>query len=97
MKILWHSSAPMFSESARAKIPPYQPDLDAVRMPDDDGRQTWNPGGYPEVTHLCPPEGSGVMPCCGRTPLEVPTYHRLTLDPALATCTGNIPTARIER
>ena len=39
-----------------------------------------------EVTHQCPPTGSGVMPCCGRAPLEVPRRHRMTLDPALVTC-----------
>lgn len=39
-----------------------------------------------EITHQCPPEGSGLMPCCGRTPLQVPDTDRLTLDPALVTC-----------
>ena len=39
-----------------------------------------------EVTHRCPPEGSGTMPCCGRTPFEVPRWHRMTLDPELVTC-----------
>ena len=45
-----------------------------------------NPEGRPEVIHRCPPEGSGVMPCCDRTPLQVPPWHRLTLDPSLVTC-----------
>lgn len=42
-----------------------------------------------EVVHMCPPEGSGLMPCCGRTPFEVPRWeHRITLQPSLVTCTG---------
>lgn len=39
-----------------------------------------------EVVHSCPPPGSDVMSCCGRTPFEVPRYHRMTLDPDLVTC-----------
>lgn len=42
-----------------------------------------------EVTHACPPTGSGVMPCCERTPFEVPRWHRMTLDPDLVTCDGS--------
>jgi hypothetical protein len=41
-----------------------------------------------EITHRCPPSGSGTMPCCRRTPFEVPSYHRMTLDPNLVTCLG---------
>jgi hypothetical protein len=37
------------------------------------------------VTHRCPPEGSGIMPCCGRTPFEV-LDDRITLDDSLVTC-----------
>jgi hypothetical protein len=37
-------------------------------------------------THRCPPEGSNVMPCCGRSPYEVPLKHRITTDPRLVTC-----------
>lgn len=40
---------------------------------------------YAEIVHACPPDGSGRMPCCGRTPFEVPK-DRMTLDPALVTC-----------
>lgn len=39
-----------------------------------------------EVTHRCPPSGSGLMPCCDRTPFEVPEWHRLTLDDPPVTC-----------
>ena len=54
----------------------------------DRARARWNPQGHLEVVHRCPPIGSGEMPCCGRTPIEVPQWHRLTLDPALVTCEG---------
>lgn len=40
-----------------------------------------------ETTHQCPPEGSGTMPCCDRTPFEVPDSDRMTLEPELVTCT----------
>lgn len=39
-----------------------------------------------EVTHRCPPSGSGLTPCCNRTPFELPRSHRITLDPQLVTC-----------
>ena len=39
-----------------------------------------------EVTHQCPPKRSGVMPCCGRTPFEVPRTDRMTVDLSLVTC-----------
>jgi len=38
------------------------------------------------LTHACPPDGSGVMPCCGKTPFEVPPTDRITQDPNLVTC-----------
>ena len=38
------------------------------------------------ITHQCPPNGSGIMPCCGRTPFDVPVYHRVTEDLSLVTC-----------
>jgi hypothetical protein len=41
-----------------------------------------------ETTHACPKRGSGVTPCCGRSPFELPRTDRLTLDPALVTCTA---------
>lgn len=39
-----------------------------------------------EITHRCPPIGSGVMPCCGRTPFEVPRTDRMTEQDALVNC-----------
>ena len=38
------------------------------------------------VTHTTPPQGSSVMPCCGRTPYEVPHTDRMNENPARATC-----------
>jgi len=38
------------------------------------------------ITHQCPPDGSGIMPCCGRTPFEVALDERMTLDASLVTC-----------
>lgn len=40
-----------------------------------------------ETVHQCPPDGSGIMPCCGRTPFEV-SADRMADDPALVTCKG---------
>jgi hypothetical protein len=39
-----------------------------------------------EVVHACPPDGSGLTPCCGRTPFELPRTDRMTDDPDMVTC-----------
>jgi hypothetical protein len=39
-----------------------------------------------EVIHACPPGDEGLMPCCERTPFEVPEDDRMTLDPEQVTC-----------
>ena len=44
-----------------------------------------NPSG---LTHACPPDGSGLMPCCGRTPLEVSAGDRMSVDGIDVTCEG---------
>jgi hypothetical protein len=38
--------------------------------------------------HRCPPDGSGITPCCGRAPFELPRWHRMTEDGSLVTCSG---------
>ncbi len=38
------------------------------------------------VIHRCPWKGSGLMPCCGRTPFEVPRTDRMTVVYRLVTC-----------
>jgi hypothetical protein len=38
------------------------------------------------LVHTTPPKGSGIMPCCGRTPFEVPRTDRMNSNPAYATC-----------
>jgi hypothetical protein len=45
-----------------------------------------------DVIHQCPQDGDGgLMPCCGLTPFEVPRTDRMTLDPALVTCSPLTP------
>jgi len=44
-----------------------------------------------EVVHACPAKGAGVMPCCGRTPFEVPSTDRITSEPGNVTCAGVQP------
>lgn len=38
------------------------------------------------TTHACPPDGSGLTPCCGRTPFELPHDDRMTTKPDRVTC-----------
>ncbi|MEU1071885.1 MULTISPECIES: HIT domain-containing protein [unclassified Streptomyces] len=45
----------------------------------------------PETVHACPPDGSGLLPCCQRTPFEVPRTDRITEDPAAVTCRPSQP------
>lgn len=39
------------------------------------------------VTHRCPLKGSGRMPCCGKSPLDV-LEDRITANPDAVTCRG---------
>ena len=41
----------------------------------------------PETVHACPPDGSGLPPCCGRTPFELPLGDRISSE-APVTCTA---------
>lgn len=41
-----------------------------------------------EIVHAFPPAGSGITPCCGRTPFELPRSERMTQVAKLVTCTG---------
>lgn len=47
------------------------------------------------VIHFCPPYNSGMMPCCGKTPFEVPETDRLSTEFKEATC--NLKYLVIER
>jgi hypothetical protein len=38
------------------------------------------------VVHECPPDGEDIMPCCGRSPFEVPSGQRICADGDLVTC-----------
>ncbi|WGV35735.1 hypothetical protein SEA_FRANKENWEENIE_42 [Streptomyces phage Frankenweenie] len=40
------------------------------------------------IVHACPPEGSGLMPCCGRSPIDVPLTERISMDGTAVTCPG---------
>jgi hypothetical protein len=40
------------------------------------------------TVHACPPPGSGLTPCCGRTPFELPPTDRMSLDPTAVTCSA---------
>ena len=42
------------------------------------------------TVHACPPEGSGIMPCCGRAPFEVPGTALITMFGPLVTCAGRL-------
>lgn len=43
---------------------------------------------YHEVIHLAPRDGTGIMPCCERTPFEVSRSDRMTVDQGAVTCNG---------
>lgn len=47
--------------------------------------------GY--LVHQAPNDDSGAMPCCGRTPFEVPATDQMTLEPEAVTCCRNGATA----
>ena len=40
-----------------------------------------------ETVHACPPYGSGLTPCCGRTPFELPRNDRISSE-EIVTCPG---------
>ncbi len=44
--------------------------------------------GDPPVTHTCPAWGASTMPCCGKTPFEVPRTDRMTTVASRVTCGG---------
>lgn len=44
--------------------------------------------GY-SLIHRCPIGDSSTMPCCGRTPFEVPRADRLTTVEEMVTCEGH--------
>ncbi|MFJ4682015.1 hypothetical protein [Streptomyces sp. NPDC088789] len=44
-----------------------------------------------EIVHGCPPDGSDLTPCCGKSPVELPRYDRMTINTAAVTCPGTAP------
>ena len=88
--------AGMHGSAASTVIVPLPAPEDAMRMAEGIARSLGHrlielgtpaePG--PDVpVHQCPSDGSGIMPCCGRTPFEL-RAHRVTVDPQLVTCPG---------
>jgi hypothetical protein len=50
------------------------------------------------VVHSCPFKGSGdIMPCCGKTPFDIPRWHRLSTKPELVNCDRMKLLAEVER
>jgi hypothetical protein len=45
-------------------------------------------GEEDSIVHACPPDGSGLMPCCGRSPIDVPLTERISMDGTAITCAG---------
>ncbi len=52
---------------------------------DRDSNNTPKAGPKAEMVHACPPGGSGLTPCCGRTPFELPLTDRISSE-APVTC-----------
>jgi hypothetical protein len=44
------------------------------------------PPAETETVHACPPDGSGLTPCCGRTPFELPRTDRISSEADAITC-----------
>lgn len=40
------------------------------------------------IVHACPPGTSGIMPCCGKGPMDVPLTQPIRTDPNAVTCRG---------
>ncbi|WP_086732880.1 hypothetical protein [Streptomyces glaucescens] len=49
-----------------------------------------------ETVHACPPPGSGLTPCCGRTPFELPLNDRIGSE-APVTCPGAVQAPAADR
>ena len=45
-------------------------------------------GSKPEIVHGCPPDGSGLTPCCGRTPFELPLGDRISSEAPITCATA---------
>jgi hypothetical protein len=63
--------------------------MDAQPLLDEQAQEKRNQAAVElgiSTIHLCPPEGKGLFPCCGKTPFEVPGYDRVTLSKRSVTC-----------
>lgn len=43
------------------------------------------------TTHLVPPDGEALTPCCGKTPFELPIGDQITSDGETVTCCELVP------
>lgn len=64
--------------------PPYGQPLTELDAALDGAKET--------VVHACPPDDSGLMPCCKRPPFEARRTDRMTTDPTQVTCQTAPPT-----
>ncbi|MFJ8583660.1 hypothetical protein ACIRD2_03230 [Streptomyces sp. NPDC093595] len=64
------------------------PQSDGQHPADPSDPQTTNgpQTGVQAVVHATPRKGSGLTPCCGRTPFELPRTDRISIDPFEVTC-----------
>lgn len=49
----------------------------------------------PDVVHACPGPGSGITPCCGRTPFKLPREERITTVTDDVTCNATPAAIRV--
>lgn len=86
LHILREETAEAFAESAPAKLRTELVQVAAVAV-------AWieaidRRAAADETVHAFPPQGSGLTPCCGRTPFELPPTDCMTAIPSLVTCTA---------
>ena len=71
-------------EQLREDLAEHATHLDLLQQNADSQRTNWAADPFAPI-HACPPEGSGIMPCCGCTPFEK-IRDRITDDSRLVTC-----------
>ncbi|WP_406156919.1 hypothetical protein [Streptomyces canus] len=85
------SAVPPQPEETRPGAYVHDPELPAIE-PEPLGNIDVDPADVAEASeeavHGCPPDGSGLTPCCGRTPFELPLTDRISSE-APITCPGS--------
>lgn len=59
-----------------------------VAMDDFEALRKIISGDGEEIVHACPVGTSGIMPCCGKNPVDVPLTQPIRTDPNSVTCQG---------